>query len=60
MRLERHCKQHDRHAVYVITQQHSFTTCLSLRFHTAMKLPACLHKILLFQVNVILKKNAQD
>ena len=39
---ERDWKQHDRHAVYVIAQQFSLTTCLSLRCRTARKLSACL------------------
>jgi len=48
--LERDWKQHDRYAAYVIAQQYSSATCLSLRFHTGRKLSACLCGILLFQV----------
>jgi len=57
MRQERHWKQHDRYDVYVIAQQYSSSTYLSLRFHTARKLSACLYKMLLFQANLFFKKN---
>jgi hypothetical protein len=58
--MERDWRQHDCHPIYVIAQQYSLTTCLSLPFRTARKLSACLYKMLLFEVKLFFKEIAKD